>query len=207
MLRVENLQHAYPQAPPTFPPQTFCLPPGKRVVIQGRSGSGKSTLLACLAGLESPQNGALYWHSERLQREARTWCGDILSVMFQEHALIAHRRVVDNVAWPLWYRGYGRLEAKTLAIAQLRRLGLEAVENRWPETLSGGQRQRVALARSLVLATPCLLLDEPTAALDGATTTQCLKVLQAYTDNGGCLLIASHDPMVIDWADECRQLA
>jgi molybdate transport system ATP-binding protein len=140
-------------------------------VLAGPSGAGKSTLLRIVAGLVRPDAG-------RVALGERVLHGDGVDVpafrrevayLFQEYALFPHLDVLDNVAYGLAARGVPRERRRALALAWLERVGLGALARARPRTLSGGERQRAALARALAWTPRALLLDEPFAALDGAT--------------------------------------
>lgn len=137
---------------------------GEIVCILGPSGSGKSTLLRAIAGLEPPDGGTVRWDGEDLTRVPvhRRRFG----LMFQDHALFAHRDVIGNVAFGLRMLGLPRDEVSARARAALARVGLVGFEKRRVRELSGGEQQRVALARSLAPEPRLLMLDEPLGSLD-----------------------------------------
>jgi molybdate transport system ATP-binding protein len=140
-------------------------------VLAGPSGAGKSTLLRIVAGLMRPDAGSVVIDGRALDGDgarAPAFQRDVAYV-FQEYALFPHLDVLDNVAYGLAARGVARAERRATAGAWLERLGIAALARARPRTLSGGERQRVALARALAWTPRALLLDEPFAALDGAT--------------------------------------
>jgi sulfate transport system ATP-binding protein len=141
---------------------------GELVALLGPSGSGKTTLLRIIAGLETPDCGAVYFHGEeatnRRVQERR------VGFVFQQYALFRHMTVFENVAFGLRVRPR-RLRPRRSEIRErvqklLELVQLEWLANRYPSQLSGGQRQRVALARALAVEPKVLLLDEPFGALD-----------------------------------------
>lgn len=132
--------------------------------LLGPSGSGKTTLLRVIAGLEAPDEGRVLIHGQevtRLPPYARK-----VGMVFQDFLLFPHRRVGENITFPLKMQGVPRPEqAERLEwIAKL--LRIDGLEERYPNQLSGGQQQRVALARGLIAKPALLLLDEPLANLD-----------------------------------------
>jgi NitT/TauT family transport system ATP-binding protein len=136
---------------------------GSFVAILGPSGCGKTTLLRIVSGLLESTGGqvCLAGESPAVARRRRA-----IGWLAQEDGLLPWRRVLDNVALPLWLAG----EHSTAAAAELlRRVGLDGGGRQYPHELSGGMRQRVALARALVARPPFLLLDEPFAHLDELT--------------------------------------
>jgi NitT/TauT family transport system ATP-binding protein len=132
--------------------------PGEFVCLVGASGCGKSTLLSLVAGLDEPTAGAI-----DVAGGARP------GLMFQEPALFPWLTVGGNVAVPLRLRKIGRAERMAKVAELLRTVHLEEFGKRRPHQLSGGMRQRVAMARTLALDTPVLLMDEPFGALDAMT--------------------------------------
>ncbi|MDQ0521431.1 iron(III) transport system ATP-binding protein [Methylobacterium gregans] len=165
---------------------------GEIVGLLGDSGCGKSTLLRIVAGLETPDRGAL-----RLDgREIRPGLPPELrgvGMMFQDYALFPHLTVAENVRYGL--AGRKRTEADAAAAARLAQVGLGHRAAGYPETLSGGEAQRVALARALAPGPRLLLLDEPFSNLDRRTRDRVradtLAVLRAA---GATALLVTHDP-------------
>ncbi|SCE94214.1 NitT/TauT family transport system ATP-binding protein [Micromonospora coriariae] len=132
--------------------------PGEFVCLVGASGCGKSTLLNLVAGLDRPSGGQI------------ALAGDASpGLMFQEPALFPWLTVDGNVEVPLKLRGLPRAERRARVAELLRTVHLADFGRKRPHELSGGMRQRVALARTLALDTPVLLMDEPFGALDAMT--------------------------------------
>ena len=138
--------------------------PGEFVCLVGASGCGKSTLLSLIAGLDKPTSGTI-----EIADGADGSDGDGAALMFQEPALFPWLTVAGNVGLPLKLRGVPRAERAERVAELLRVVHLEDFGKRQPHELSGGMRQRVALARTLGMRTPVLLMDEPFGALDAMT--------------------------------------
>ncbi|MCP3707667.1 ATP-binding cassette domain-containing protein [Paraburkholderia sp. CNPSo 3274] len=154
---------------------------GSFVSIVGRSGCGKSTLLRLIAGLETPDEGAV---------ERRSAGGSALDtrIMFQDARLLPWKTVLQNVML-----GLGR-SARDDARAVLDEVGLLARADEWPARLSGGQRQRVALARALVHRPSLLLLDEPLGALDALTRLEMHALIERlWREHRFTALLVTHD--------------
>ncbi|WP_166375862.1 ABC transporter ATP-binding protein [Aeromicrobium phragmitis] len=143
---------------------------GEFVVLLGPSGCGKTTLLRCLAGLESPDAGAISLRgstvfdaeaSVDLPPEKRR-----AGMMFQSYALWPHMTVQDNVAYPLKVRRAGSAEIRARVDEVLRLVGCAAIAEQYPGEISGGQQQRVALARAVVARDDLVLFDEPLSNVD-----------------------------------------
>ncbi|MSO36640.1 MAG: ABC transporter ATP-binding protein [Acidimicrobiia bacterium] len=134
------------------------------VCVLGPSGSGKSTLLRTIAGLETPTTGTVSWDGSDMTKtpvHKRRF-----GLMFQDHALFAHRDVIGNVSFGLRMLGHSQDVVESRARTALDRVGLSGFEQRHVHELSGGEQQRVALARSIAPEPRLLMLDEPFGSLD-----------------------------------------
>ncbi|WP_348590839.1 glycine betaine/L-proline ABC transporter ATP-binding protein [Sanguibacter sp. 25GB23B1] len=149
---------------------TFEVAAGEIFVVMGLSGSGKSTLIRMLNGLWKPTAGSVRIGGVDLAKasgkELRTIRQHNVSMVFQHYALLPHRSVLDNAAYPLEIQGMARDERIAKAMTALELVGLAGWEQRLPSELSGGMRQRVGLARALAADTDILLMDEAFSALD-----------------------------------------
>lgn len=143
---------------------------GEVVALLGPSGCGKSTLLRTIAGLETPAAGRITWQGADLM--ARPPHERDLGLMFQNHALFAHRNVAQNIGFGPRMRGATPEEQQARIAELLTLVGLDGFEGRTVTSLSGGEAQRVALARALAPNPSLLLLDEPLGALDRALRDQ-----------------------------------
>jgi len=143
---------------------------GEIFVVMGLSGSGKSTLIRMLNGLLTPTAGSIFIGDDDITKVSPAQLREIrrkkVSMVFQHFALLPHRSVVDNVAYPLEIQGVGRAERVAKAEEAIRLTGLEGWGDSLPSQLSGGMRQRVGLARALAADTEILLMDEAFSALD-----------------------------------------
>ncbi len=143
---------------------------GEILVIMGLSGSGKSTLLRCLARLIEPTVGAIVFEGQDLlkasNRELTQLRRHKMGMVFQHFALLPHRTVLQNVAFPLEVQGIDRRTREARAREMIELVGLEGRERYYPRELSGGQQQRVGIARSLAVGPELWFLDEPFSALD-----------------------------------------
>lgn len=177
------------------------LPIGQHLLLRGASGSGKSTLLALLAGLMRPSGGQISVAGTALHtltaRQSDAWRGVNLGFVPQRLHLSAALSVADNLALPFIAAGLKPDAARAADL--LDRLALTELAQRRPHQLSVGQAQRVALARALMRRPKLLLADEPSASLDDANTAQMLTLLlQAATEQGATLVVATHDARVIE---------
>ncbi len=174
--------------------------PGEVLAVLGPNGAGKSTLLRVVAGLLAVDSGVVRLGARVLDDRAH---GVFvapqqrrLGVVFQDHRLFPHLRVVDNVAFGPAARGANQRAARDAARGWLQRLGLDDLARRHPRQLSGGQAQRVALARALACAPDALLLDEPLAALDVQTRAEVQGELREHLGAfAGPTVLVTHDPI------------
>lgn len=161
MIEIKNLTYRYPGAKPSTPAVldqvSLKISCGEFAAILGPSGCGKSTLLRLVAGLESSSSQEI---SPIVPEK---------SYVFQDPTLLPWRSVLKNVTLPLELQGISNQHAIAKAQSQLKRVGLESVQDAYPGELSGGMRMRVSVARALVTEPKLLLLDEPFAALDENT--------------------------------------
>lgn len=149
---------------------SFTVNRGEIFVIMGLSGSGKSTIIRMLNGLHDITDGTVTIGGETITgipaarlREIRR---ENVSMVFQHFALLPHRTVADNVAYPLELKGTGRAERLAKAEEVLAMVGLDGWGDKLPSQLSGGMQQRVGIARALAADTEILLMDEAFSALD-----------------------------------------
>ena len=178
--------------------------PATLTVIRGRSGSGKSTILRVLLGLSDPDGGQVLLGGVDLAGLDRTARADlrreIVAVSGQGAALAEPLDVEENLALARTARGLP--EDSDAVASTIDALGLHPVRGRAVRLLSGGERQRVAVARSLVVGRPLVVLDEPTSQQDEAHAELVANVLAASAAAGTALLCATHDPVLSAAAGE-----
>ena len=144
--------------------------PGEILVIMGLSGSGKSTLVRCLSRLVEPTGGEILFDGRDLLKATPKEMIELrrhkMGMVFQHFALLPHRTVLHNVAFPLEVQGVARADRLRRAMEVIELVGLKGRESYYPRELSGGQQQRVGIARSLAVEPDVWFLDEPFSALD-----------------------------------------
>ena len=177
---------------------------GQHVAVVGPSGSGKSTLMNILGGLDRPDDGAYDFEGEAVagfdDDALAAFRNQRIGFVFQSFQLLPRLNAIQNVELPMIYAGIEPEERRTRAIALLERVGLgNRLQNR-PTQMSGGQQQRVAIARSLANQPDLLLADEPTGALDTATSNEILGLFEELNGQGLTLLIVTHDNEVAERA-------
>ena len=176
---------------------------GERVALSGPSGSGKTTLMSLLAGLSTPDAGAVLLNGRPLNDHGPALRRRV-GVIFQGYALVALLTAAENVELPLLADGIPASEAGRRAAQALTLVGLADRVEHLVEELSGGQQQRVAVARALAADHDVLLADEPTAEQDPTHRAVALDAILAAADTGTAVLLATHDPDVAARCD--RQL-
>ncbi|WP_030736590.1 ABC transporter ATP-binding protein [Streptomyces sp. NRRL S-31] len=186
------------------------LAPGTFTAVMGPSGSGKTTLLHCLAGMDRPTRGSVWWGGTEVSRLPERRLAELrrdrVGFVFQAFNLMPAMTVAQNVELPGRLAGH-RPDRDRVRDA-LARVGLAGRERHRPGQLSGGQQQRVAIARALVSRPRVLFADEPTGALDRATGHEILALLRAGVDQDGrtCVMV-THDPVAAGYADRVLLLA
>lgn len=184
--------------------------PGTLLAVAGPSGSGKSTLLALLGCLDRPTAGTVHLGAlevSRLGRSARrTLRRDQVATVLPQPAdnLLPHRTGLDNLRLALRHR---RRRSPDAVAQVVEGIGIGHFVERAAGTMSGGEQQRLALACALVGGTPLVLADEPTGALDDHNAAQVIGALRRAVDDGNTIVVATHDPAVIEAADHVVHLS
>ena len=149
---------------------SFDVSKGELLVIMGLSGSGKSTLLRCISRLTDATSGKIFIDGQDLlslkNKELIELRRNKMGMVFQSFALLPHKTVLENIAFPLQIKGLKTRDCISKAMDMVKLVGLDGRENYFPRELSGGQQQRVGIARSLAVEPDVWFLDEPFSALD-----------------------------------------
>jgi glycine betaine/proline transport system ATP-binding protein len=177
---------------------SFEVYPGEVFVVMGLSGSGKSTLVRTLIRLIEPTAGRISIGGRDVMSAAPAELREMrrhdVSMVFQHFGLLAHRRVIDNVAFGLEIRGMPKAERLSRAREVLRVVGLEDVENQFPDQLSGGMQQRVGVARAFAGNPKVMLYDEPFSALDPLIRRDMQdEVCRLQVETGQTMVFITHD--------------
>ena len=168
---------------------------GEVLAVTGPSGSGKSSLLALLAGLATPDSGAVL----------SSVPPDGIGVILQAYGLVNLLTAAENVEVALQARGRSPADVQSAAAAALAAVRLDEVVDHLIEELSGGQQQRVAVARALALQPTLLIADEVTAELDAETRNVIVELVLGAATTGAAVVLATHD---LELAARCdRRLA
>ena len=149
---------------------SFEVSKGEMLVVMGLSGSGKSTLLRCISKLTNATAGKIYIDGQDLlamnNKQLIELRRNKMGMVFQSFALLPHKTVLENIAFPLQVKGGSTQDSIKKAMDMVELVGLGGRENYFPRELSGGQQQRVGIARSLAIEPDIWFLDEPFSALD-----------------------------------------
>lgn len=176
------------------------FPAGVVTAVSGPSGSGKTTLLSIAGGLLEPTSGTALLDGHDMW----TGSGDPrpeVAFVLQVYGLVPILSARENVSIALRARGVRPADADEEAEAALARFSIADLGERQVEELSGGQMQRVACARGFVVGAHVLLADEPTSELDEGNRTVVLAELHAEAARGAVVVVATHDPAVVDACD------
>ena len=167
------------------------------VSILGHSGCGKTTLLNIIGGLDRYTSGDLQIKGKSTKefkdRDRDTYRNNSIGFVFQNYNLITHQNVLSNVELALTLSGVSREERRKRAKEMLIKVGLGDQMHKKPNQLSGGQMQRVAIARALINNPEILLADEPTGALDSATSIQIMELLKEIAKDR-LVIMVTHNP-------------
>ncbi len=158
---------------------------------------GKSTCMNIIGCLDIPTSGEYILDGidvSTLSDDELSYIRKFkLGFIFQQYNLIQKLNVISNVELPLIYQRVPKDERLERAREALKRVGLEGMENRYPQQLSGGQQQRVSIARALATRPAVILADEPTGALDSRTGIEVLSLIKKLNEEGNTIILVTHD--------------
>ncbi|HTV03893.1 MAG TPA: ABC transporter ATP-binding protein [Acidobacteriaceae bacterium] len=184
---------------------------GEMVYIVGPSGSGKTTLLSVISGILRPNSGDVYCVKTNLWQLQADALADFrlhrIGFVFQDYHLFPRLTTAENVAIPLILQKRNWDEAVEEGKKVLNIVGLKNRADLPPVKLSGGEQQRVAIARALVSQPQILIMDEPTASLDGDTGRAIVSfVKEQFLNPEHCILIVTHDSRIYEYATRIMQM-
>lgn len=182
--------------------------PGEFVAIVGESGSGKSTLMNLIGALDSPTSGSYLLDGVDVAAAGDTELSAIrnrkIGFVFQTFNLIGRQTALKNVELPMLYARLPASQRTARAKQLLTMVGMSDRMKHQPNELSGGQKQRVAIARAMANNPAILLADEPTGALDTATSRTVMDLFhQLHKEQGKTILLITHNPIL---AEECDRV-
>ena len=171
------------------------------VSILGQSGCGKTTFLNIIGGLDHYTSGDLIINGKSTKdysdKDWDTYRNHQVGFVFQSYNLIMHQSVLSNVELALTLTGVNKEERRKRAIDALNKVGLSDQIHKKPTQMSGGQMQRVAIARAIVNNPDIILADEPTGALDSATSVQIMEILKEISKDK-LVIMVTHNPQLAD---------
>ena len=195
LLEIKDLNFNYPDKE-IFQSFDLKAPPGKILHLNGPSGAGKTTLLHLIAGIQSPQSGAItlgeevfYDNKQKLLIEERS-----VGLVFQDYALFPHLNVLKNISF-----GNKNITEEKINKA-LHQLDINELKNKYPEEISGGQQQRVAIVRTVLHQPNILMCDEPFSALDSKVLENTKDFIKSYVIKNQipCLVVSHNNEAVGD---------
>ena len=177
---------------------SFDVAPGEVFVVMGLSGSGKSTLVRCLTRLIEATSGEVLIEGSDIVSASESQLRELrrtkFSMVFQHFGLLPHRKVIDNIAYPLEIQGVKKDARYARAEEVIQLVGLQGYGYAYPEQLSGGMQQRVGLARALAVDPDVMFLDEPFSALDPLIRRDMqAEVIRLHRELGKTMVFITHD--------------
>ncbi len=184
---------------------------GEMFFIEGPSGSGKTTLLSMISGILKPNSGSVLVEDKDIWSMSSDQIADFrlnkVGFVFQDYHLFPRLTTVENVAIPLILKRRDWDESVNKAMEYLDIVGIKDRANLPPIKLSGGEQQRVAIARAIASSPDILILDEPTASLDGDTGRKILDFVKKNVLNEKrCIIIVTHDSRIFEYADRIMKM-
>ena len=184
---------------------------GEILYVVGPSGSGKTTMLSIISGILRPNSGTVKVEDTDIWSLSDDKLAEFrlhkIGFVFQDYHLFPRLTTAENVAIPLILQNRNWDEALEEAALDLEVVGLKARAQLPPVKLSGGEQQRVAIARAIVSRPDILILDEPTASLDGETGRNIVSfVRQHILSDQRCIVIVTHDARIYEFADRILKM-
>ncbi|MFL6672864.1 MAG: energy-coupling factor ABC transporter ATP-binding protein [Massilia sp.] len=192
LLAVRGLRKRYGERL-LFDIDTLTIDTGSAYVLTGVNGAGKSTLLRVLAGLEQAEAGSVQFEGRALVLHPYPKALRSAIVYVHQHPIMFSTSVAHNIGYGLLARGEPAGRVAQAVDEAMAWAGITHLRDADPARLSGGEKQRVALARARVLQPKLLLLDEPTANLDGQAREQVIALIPTLVDAGRSVVMACHD--------------
>lgn len=201
ILTVENLKKTYTSRfggnnIQALKDVSFSVESGEYVAIMGESGSGKTTLLNIIAALDKPSSGRIVLDGKEFsnvkEAELAAFRRENLGFVFQEFNLLDTLSLKDNIVLPLVLGGVSVAEIEKRVPPVAEALGIDQILKKFPYEVSGGQKQRAAVARALITDPKIILADEPTGALDSASSADLLRMFEQVNRMGQTILMVTH---------------
>ncbi len=215
MLSLENISKSFIQRGSVLDNLSLAVAKGDTIAIMGPSGSGKTTLMNIIGLLDKPDSGKIIFMDQDLSNFNEDQSADYrnrnIGFVFQEHLLLPHLTVKENILLPLLAMKQSSEDAENKekhAVMLMKRTGIPDLSDKFPETISGGEAQRAALVRALVNSPSILLADEPTGSLDARNSEIMGELLlEMNREYGITLLLATHSERLAKKMDRTLVLA
>lgn len=193
-IEINNISYEYPRGRKVFENFSLSLENGEITFLTGKNGSGKTTLSKLIMGILKPSAGDIEIFGQNTKDLSLGSIGEMIGYVFQypERQLFA-ASVMEELTFPLLFKGQGEEETMGKAEEMLRIFNLERVKNSFPFFLSYGEKRRLALASVLMASPKYLILDEPTASLDKERIDTLSEVLEKLKERNIGMLIISHN--------------
>jgi putative ABC transport system ATP-binding protein len=184
---------------------------GEMLYVVGPSGSGKTTMLSMISGILRPESGAVRIEDADIWNLSSDALAEFrlhkIGFVFQDYHLFPRLTTAENVAIPLILQDRDWDEALAEAVRNLEIVGLQNRAQLPPVKLSGGEQQRVAIARAIISRPDILILDEPTASLDGDTGRNIVRFVREHIlSDQRCIVIVTHDSRIYEFADRILRM-
>jgi ABC-type lipoprotein export system ATPase subunit len=202
MLQLREIYKSYPQRGIVLENLDLTVTKGDSLAITGPSGSGKTTIMNLLGALDKPDKGDIVFMDKSVLQlspdEASLYRNKNIGFVFQDHLLLRHLRIYDNILLPVFA---SRPDPETLALSQahaemlMKKTGIDSLKDKYPFEISGGEAQRATLVRALINKPSVLLADEPTGSLDGRNADILGELLvDLNNDMGITVIVVTHSP-------------
>lgn len=204
IIKFDKVTKQFSNGTVVFSDLSFEVEPGEKIILTGPSGSGKTTIMRLLIGEYIPTEGEIGFEDDlinKLKKHQLPPHRRKIGVVFQDYKLVEELNVWENVALPLLIRGEKQdvVEERVTDLLKLVELTDKALM--FPKQLSGGESQRIGIARALANSPRVIFADEPTGNLDQETGKHIIRLLMKINQLGTTLLLATHDPLVIQEAE------
>lgn len=206
MIELKSLNKSYGKKPVLFD-LNVKIPTGSFTMLKGVSGSGKSTLLSIIGGIEPATSGQVIIDDKdvsKLKGKARTdFYRHKVGFIFQGFYLQPQLTIAENIALMGIFAGMPKVQRKERVEELAKMLGIAEVLDHLPAEVSGGQAERACAARAMFMYPEIILADEPTNNLDPENAKNVIEMLKKIQqDTGATMIVASHDPMVAQYATQ-----
>ena len=205
MIRLKDVEKTYENGTEALQGISFTIEDGEFVFLVGPSGSGKSTIIKLLTGEVIPTAGRVMvngFSMSRISDRQIPYMRRTIGVIFQDFRLIPKKTVFDNLSLAMRAVGATPRDIRTRIPYVLELVGLNGMDDRYPDELSGGEQQRVAIARALVNNPSTIVADEPTGNLDPNRSLEIMTLLERINALGTTVVVVTHERDLVNHFDK-----